>query len=659
MSKPSAAYELLRRAEYFRLGGVSIAGTTPDEQIALYDVLADYDARDLLLSLLEEKEGSTEGKLYALLGLRVLDRALFEDRVARLRFAEGSMVTTQGGCIIETKMASAVLAALQEGQYDRWLEDPRCSTGLGEWSGGIDARLRWLDADLRELCRDVLEEKSPGVWPKEILRELGSEELLDLALQEWDQLQTYLPDKNQFSTCITQIQRLRGWGEMGKFPMSAAELAAEGLAVRRVIQELRRWEEKGIGPMSAAEVAACARGLCWLEKQMGCLPKMRAYLEVSGHGLTQTLEKVEAEADRLAWSGDLRETDGETAGRELAGLLEEMRTKCPRLLLSLLNTLGGKKLRFGRHDLSTMSIAASPPSATQPARLQIQSRFKCLLVQVHVAETIHEGQVEAGLRELQQTGLARTGLRVLTRYVSPPMVVGRDDRASWRNIVLDLHLGLAAGMAQQAAPSVEKFLGLAYCGRLAVQRISPGLGDGIASTRPSEALREVLQSAHTDLAALEREEGLRPLHDLLVMLGDVLSEPYDPPRVRVLSSREGGGWIGYGDVDLRWIAYLRLESPVELIVQDHREGLLREGPEAQPGRDPTSGRERKRVLRLDDVSASRNLLDETWVFGEGDFSELSGLDQRRNLSGLTWIWVRSAWEERQRSADADRDVPRA
>ena len=72
---PRQASQALRQASYFAVGTVGVAGTLSDEEKALQAVLQQPEAAQLLLDLLEDPHTTSEGRLYALLGLRHLELA--------------------------------------------------------------------------------------------------------------------------------------------------------------------------------------------------------------------------------------------------------------------------------------------------------------------------------------------------------------------------------------------------------------------------------------------------------------------------------------------------------------------------------------------------------------------------------------------------------
>lgn len=133
-AKGRLAYGRLFSACIFRVGGVGYSGETSKEELALYDLLEEQHAVEVLRSLVAV--GSYEGALYGLLGLSLRSNAEFNRAVdiykARKKRPEcqstGSfecfcateeMVTTQSGCIIMTELRTKVVTDIQSGRYDK------------------------------------------------------------------------------------------------------------------------------------------------------------------------------------------------------------------------------------------------------------------------------------------------------------------------------------------------------------------------------------------------------------------------------------------------------------------------------------------------------------------------------------------------------------
>ncbi|MFA5784990.1 MAG: hypothetical protein WC962_08940 [Phycisphaerae bacterium] len=111
-------YEMLVKSRCFRLGGVGFTGAIAPEQAALQKIISRPDASTVLEQLYTQ--GHTAGKLYALIGLHIVDVDKYYLLAPELR-EDDSMVDSQGGCIIFQKKVSFIIAAADEGFYDEQL----------------------------------------------------------------------------------------------------------------------------------------------------------------------------------------------------------------------------------------------------------------------------------------------------------------------------------------------------------------------------------------------------------------------------------------------------------------------------------------------------------------------------------------------------------
>jgi hypothetical protein len=118
-AEPGPAEAVLEKASMFALGGIGVAGTMSPGERALREILANPNAAARMERLLTN--ATPAGRLYALLGLRLKDRALY-DRATRELRAVDAKVETARGCIISQELFGDLLKEIERGQYDTFLE---------------------------------------------------------------------------------------------------------------------------------------------------------------------------------------------------------------------------------------------------------------------------------------------------------------------------------------------------------------------------------------------------------------------------------------------------------------------------------------------------------------------------------------------------------
>jgi len=117
----------LQSAGSFALGGVGVAGTMSAGERALRDVLKKPDAVVKLEALLSN--ASPAGKLYALLGLRIRDRAAYDRAQEKCRSIDATVETARG-CMLSHESFRDLAKEIERGQYDsflnrEWPNEPR------------------------------------------------------------------------------------------------------------------------------------------------------------------------------------------------------------------------------------------------------------------------------------------------------------------------------------------------------------------------------------------------------------------------------------------------------------------------------------------------------------------------------------------------------
>jgi hypothetical protein len=117
-SEQSAPDATLRKTELFALGGIGVAGTMSEGERALREVLNESGVTARLEKLLSD--ASPAGQLYALLGLRVRDRAAYERALGKLRMTNAKVQTARG-CILSEESFGDLVKEIERGVYDNFL----------------------------------------------------------------------------------------------------------------------------------------------------------------------------------------------------------------------------------------------------------------------------------------------------------------------------------------------------------------------------------------------------------------------------------------------------------------------------------------------------------------------------------------------------------
>jgi hypothetical protein len=112
---PREGYEHLVGIKRFAFGGVGFFGGTSNGEFAFCAILKSPKASDLFKDIY--LQGTDEGKLYALCGLRVIDHDAFNHYFAIFR-TENKRITTQSGCVIREEPAGEVIQRIVAGYYD-------------------------------------------------------------------------------------------------------------------------------------------------------------------------------------------------------------------------------------------------------------------------------------------------------------------------------------------------------------------------------------------------------------------------------------------------------------------------------------------------------------------------------------------------------------
>ena len=118
-AEPGAGENVLQQTSTFALGGIGVAGTMSEGERALRELLGGSDALLRLDRLLST--AGPAGQLYALLGLRLKDRAAYDRAITKMGARNGKVETARG-CILSQENFADLLKEIDSGQHDQFLD---------------------------------------------------------------------------------------------------------------------------------------------------------------------------------------------------------------------------------------------------------------------------------------------------------------------------------------------------------------------------------------------------------------------------------------------------------------------------------------------------------------------------------------------------------
>jgi hypothetical protein len=108
--------EQFRSVTIFTFGGVGPLGSMSDEEQCFRTIATSSNALQLFTTTLTN--GTTEARLYALCGIRMLAPQTFDSQAAPV-VAANKPVTIMEGCLLSHEGASNIVVRIKEGFYDR------------------------------------------------------------------------------------------------------------------------------------------------------------------------------------------------------------------------------------------------------------------------------------------------------------------------------------------------------------------------------------------------------------------------------------------------------------------------------------------------------------------------------------------------------------
>ena len=112
----------LGQVKMFAFGGIGVAGTPSQGQQLFNRVLDSPDALNHFRGIM--KNGTPAGKLYALCGLKALDKAAYGTALATLK-TDKTAVETAAGCMISHQPVASIVKNIEDGHFDHYFSKKR------------------------------------------------------------------------------------------------------------------------------------------------------------------------------------------------------------------------------------------------------------------------------------------------------------------------------------------------------------------------------------------------------------------------------------------------------------------------------------------------------------------------------------------------------
>lgn len=113
------AVKALAETPVFAFGGIGYAGITSQGEVAFRNVLASNSAAADFLQVV--KTGNPQAQCYGLIGLRLKDRAAYDEQVKHF-VTSRKEVQTCAGCSMSKQMMLSVVANIRNGAFDKQAE---------------------------------------------------------------------------------------------------------------------------------------------------------------------------------------------------------------------------------------------------------------------------------------------------------------------------------------------------------------------------------------------------------------------------------------------------------------------------------------------------------------------------------------------------------
>ncbi len=233
----------------------------------------------------------------------------------------------------------------------------------------------------------------------------------------------------------------------------------------------------------------------------------------------------------------------------LAHLTEYLLRSAPEIGVRLLRELSSGFLSLSPGEAKNVEIKTQPSTADNDhgrPDMEISTSEYLIYVEVKVDAPFADDQISSYLDGLRAANTENTRLVLLTKNRPPDFGDQSITHLFWYDIGEFLQQELAGDIQEPTRCFVQQFLDFLRCRHLAFASVKSPLSEGIQNHMKEYGSESVLQTHIKSLQRLDIYPELKPLQNLLCLMGQAVTDvlPEDV-QSQFDSGQHSGGWIGY------------------------------------------------------------------------------------------------------------------
>jgi hypothetical protein len=268
----------------------------------------------------------------------------------------------------------------------------------------------------------------------------------------------------------------------------------------------------------------------------------------------------------------------------LAIALSHLLTHDPEIAGPVLNLLTGGLFTTGdaRQREIKIDTQKTGGAGLGTPDLWVESPDKLALVEVKTGSPLGRDQLRNYRTILDTSSCPMTRLILLTQYLIPLGAHPPDHSVRWYQLAqLLADQCTRTSCSQTSFYLVSQLLEFLRSWDLALHEVSSEISESIRQHHMMAGETSITNKRIKSLRRLVAYEELRPLHDVLYLMGSVLDNLEIEPKPMLDSGQSTGGWIGYNIQNMKYWLCIYYSSP-DTVVFETRLWPGEERPMAHP-----------------------------------------------------------------------------
>jgi hypothetical protein len=222
-------------------------------------------------------------------------------------------------------------------------------------------------------------------------------------------------------------------------------------------------------------------------------------------------------------------------------------------------------------EVANVQIIAQPITDLGRPDIEVSIDGYIVFIEVKVEAEINENQLKRYRKVLKGYEDKQTKLIVLSKYpISSDLEIEPDFAVRWFQVADWLEKELRSDKIQPLSRFfIEQFIEFLAKQNMVIKRVKSTISESLKSYQKKVPDYAKALGNMRSTKRLEEIQELRPVYDLMILMGDALTVLESKVKFRFLSGQHNGGWMGFGLNRMDYFFALYYSNPEALAFRSY------------------------------------------------------------------------------------------